>query len=522
MPRGIPLAIIALILLVTVAYANILGNQFTNWDDEHLIVKNKGVRAVDPLFLIGNFHIAYPPLTVFTHSLDHYFWGFNPVGYHLTDIALYALAVVAFFAICHTLLGNSWAGFLAAAIFALHPLHVESVAWLSSRKDGVGMLFYFLSFLAYLRGARGGQWRFIWLGALFYLCALWAKPFVITLPIAFLLYDFLIPRPRPTLARIVKTKLPYVIPLLITGLAAFCLDPRNEVRLPYHGGSAHITFLAMLKVMGDYLMMLMVPIRLSALYVVTLPSGIGDACCITSGFILLFLLLGAVMERNRRPLVTFCILWGFVSLLPVMQMVPTNIIKADRYLYLPSAAFCLFIGGWAASWRWSRWKLLPCAFVLGCLMLLTMARNAAWRDNFSLWGSVLALNPSNADAYNNLGIAYSRAAQYEEAERAIRKALELRSDFASAHNNLANVYRLTGRYDEAMKELGNAAGLARDIVYAASVYIGMGLIHEERGDYEKALEAYENASRLNPAYLDDSLIVKHREACREKVGGEKR
>jgi len=512
--------IIALVMLVFVAYANILGNFFTNWDDEHLIVKNKGIRSLDLLFLLRNFHISYPPLTVLSHSLDHLFWGFNPIGYHLTDIMLYALSVLTFFFICVCLLGDSRAGFLAGAIFLLHPLHVESVAWLSSRKDGLGMLFYLLGFLSYLHFSKAGGTRFIWLSALFYLCALWAKPFTVTLPLALVLYDLLLGTRRSRVAESIRNKLPYALPLLITALATVFLDPHNETSLPYHGGSAFITFLAVLKVMGHYLRMLLLPVRLSALYVVSLPSRLGEMSCVFPLLIWLALLAGAAAARKRSPVFCFCILWSILSLLPVLQIIPTNVIKADRYLYLPTAALSLLAGSWMAGRRSAalgRRTILIFTALLTCLMLLTISRNIVWESSFSLWRSVLALNPSNADAYNNLSIAYARIGMYQDAEDAARKALELRPGFASAHNNLANVYRLTGRNDEALVELQKAMELTKDIVYAGSVYIGMGLIYEQRGEYGKALDAYEKASQLSPVYLDDSVIIKHLELCKQKL-----
>ncbi|MCX6355803.1 MAG: tetratricopeptide repeat protein [Candidatus Aureabacteria bacterium] len=512
--------IIALVMLVCVAYANIPGNFFTNWDDEHLIVKNKGIRSLDLLFMLANFHISYPPLTVFSHALDHLYWGFNPIGYHLTDIMLYALSVLTFFYICLGLLRDSRAGFLAAAIFLLHPLHVESVAWLSSRKDGLGMLFYLLAFLSYIRFSRSGGARFIWLSALFYLCALWAKPFTVTLPLALVLYDLLLGPRRSRVAESIRNKLPYVLPLLITALATVFLDPHNETSLPYHGGSAFMTFLAVLKVMGDYLRMLLIPVRLNSLYVVSLPSRLGEMSCVFPLLIWLALLAGALAARKRSPIFSFCTLWAVLSLLPVLQIIPTNVVKADRYLYLPVAALSLLAGSWMSGRRSAfvgRGTILAITAMITCLMLLTISRNTVWGSSFSLWKSVLARNPSNADAYNNLSIAYARIGMYQDAEDAARKALELRPNFASAHNNLANVYRLTGRNDEALVELQKAMDLTKDIVYAASVYIGMGLIYEQRGEFGKALDAYGKASQLSPAYLDDSVIIRHRELCRQKL-----
>ncbi len=511
--------ILSLVILVVVAYTNILGNRFTNWDDEHLIVKNKAIRSLDPFFIVRNFHVTYPPLIVASHSLDYLFWRLNPVGYHLTDMLLYALAVLVFFFICQKLTDNQRAAFIAAAVFAVYPLHVESVTWLSSRKDGLGVLFYLLGFLAYLRsGERGGR-GFLWLSVLLYFCALWSRSLMITLPLALFVYDLLLSPVRRSFVKIVVNKLPFAVPLILTFLATVALDPHNEIRLAYHGGSPYATFLAMLKVLAGYLRMLLLPIELSTLYYVEIPSRLLKIPCLLALAVLLWLLFEALRGVRRWPLFSFSVFWAIVSLLPVLQIVPINVIKADRYLYLPTAALCLLFGAVVAESLLSRFRkltILLIAALVTTFTVLTVARNAVWRNSISLWESEVARGTNRADVYNNLGIAYTRRARYDEAEKTIKHALRLRPDFASAHNNLANVYRHTGRYDKALEELQMATGLTEDIVYAASGYISMGMVYEKKGEYDKALGAYRKASKLNPVYLDDSLLLERIRFCEKK------
>jgi len=511
------ISLISLIVLVLVVYGNILGNRFTNWDDEHLIVKNKAIRALDIPFIIKNFHLSYPPVPVISHCLDYLFWRLNPVGYHLTDLIIYALIALTFFCLSSALIGSREAAFAAAALFAVHPLHVESVAWLSSRKDGMGMLFYLLSFLAYLQSREGRGREFLWLSALFYLCAIWSKPLMITLPLALILYDVLLANQRCGLKGSILNKLPYLLPLLLTALATIFLDPHKDIHFSYHGGSMYNTFLAMSIVLGDYLRMLILPVNLSPLYLVEIPARVTEISCLLSLAAIAAMLVAAVAAGRRAALFSFCVSWGAVSLIPVLQLIPVNVIKADRYLYLPTAALCLLCGRAVASAllrpRFRRGALAACA-VVTLLAMLTIVQNAVWRDSASLWEAVIARNPESADAYNNLGIVYMQRGFYEDAEEILTHAVNLRRDFASAHNNLANVYRVTGRYDEALEEFNEAMGLTKDVVYSANVYIGIGMVHEARGEYGKALEAYEHAMRLNPVYLDDSLLREHIGACR--------
>ena len=525
------LLLASLVLLALVAYAGMLENRFTNWDDEHLIVRNTTIRSIDPLRLLRCFHLSYPPLTVFTHSLDYRFWGLNPVGYHLTDLFLYALIVAAFFFLAEQLTGDGRAAFAAGTLFAVHPVHVESVAWLSSRKDGVAMLCYLAAFLAYRASERGastdrgegahshrdagGGRGFLSLAALLYLGAVWAKPLMATLPLALLLYETAL-RGRP-LRRACRRLAAFAVPLVLTLLAALCLDPHNEIRLPWHGGSPAATARAVLRVGGDYLRMLVFPVRLNALCLVRIPPRCIEIRCLLP--LAAWALLAALAAKRRKTgrLFVFCLGWGVASLLPVLQFIPLNVIKADRYLYLPSAAFCLLSGAvWArAARRGMRggW-LAGLGAVAALFLVLTVARGTAWRDSVALWESSIAQDPANPDALNNLGIAYARERRYAEAEEALRRSLSLRPKSGSARNNLANVLILTGRHEEALRELEKAGNLEKDLVYAAQAHHTRGIAHEAMGDPARALEAYERALRLNPVYLDDAPLRARIRRCR--------
>jgi hypothetical protein len=382
------------------------------------------------------------------------------------------------------------------------------------------MLFYLLSFLAYVRSReRRGSGLFV-LSIFFYLFAVCSKPLMITLPLALILYDVLGDKRRIGLGRSILNKLPYALPLLLVALATVFLDPHRDMRFVYHGGGIYGTFRVMCVVLGDYLGMLVLPVNLSSLYLVELPSRVTEIRCLLPLVAIVALCAAAIAKRRDKGLFSFCVFWGAVSLLPVLQIVPMNVIKADRYLYLPSAAFSLICGSAVAGGLMRpRFRLVAAAVcaVVTLFAVLTMARNTVWRDSATLWGAVIAHSPESADAYNNLGIVYMRRRRYEEAEEMLKHALNLRPDFPSAHNNLANVYRLTGRYDEALAEFGRAMGLTRDAVYSANVYIGIGMVHEARGEYGRALEAYEKAAALNPVYLDDSLLVRRRDACRTNL-----
>jgi hypothetical protein len=382
------------------------------------------------------------------------------------------------------------------------------------------MLFYLLSFLTYVRGReKQGRGLFV-LSVCFYLFAICAKPLMITLPLALILYDVLGNGRRSNLRQSILNKLPYALPLLLIALATVFLDPHRDLRFAYHGGGIYGTLCAMCVVVGDYLRMLVLPVNLSSLYMVDMPSRLTDVRCLFPLAVVVTLFAVAVVRRMDKGLFSFCVFWGAVSLIPVIQIVPLNIIKADRYLYLPTAAFSLLCGRAIASGllrsRFRPWAAAVCA-VVTLFAVLTIERNTVWRDSATLWGDVIAHSPESADAYNNMGIVYMRRGRYEEAEEMLMQAVTLRPDFPSARNNLANVYRVTGRYDEALEEFGRAMGLTRDAVYSANVYIGIGMVHEARGEYAKALEAYDKAAKLNPVYLDDSLLVRHRDACRAKI-----
>jgi len=385
------------------------------------------------------------------------------------------------------------------------------------------MLFYMLALVAYLRSKGANGKSFIWLSALLYCIAIFAKPLMITLPLALILYDMTIGKkryPPCALKGILMRKLPYLVPLAALGLATAVLDPHNEMRAAYHGGGPSATFRAMTIVLGDYLRMLLFPVGLSPLYLVRIPMSFMKAPCLLSLAAIIAIAALAVRFRRERPLFSFCVFWAGASLLPVLQIVPVNVIKADRYLYLPTAALCLLFGGIFHSDAMRRWRFQCAAsfmIVLVAFTLLTISQNAVWHDSVSLWEMVLMRDPANADAYNNLGIACAEAGDYAGAEALFKQALALRPYYPSASNNLANLYRVTGRYEEALKELQKAMDLTTDIVYSASAYMNMGLVYEAQGRYAEALEFFEKAARINPVYLDDSTLREHIDGCRSLI-----
>ncbi|GEM_PF-2914076 len=552
--HGLPALLV--ILAGFLAYASALTGDFTNWDDNWLITGNPWIReaswenvstildpTVDPeiRYELGG---EYLPVRDLSYLLDHALFGLRPAGFHATNVALHLLVSVLFYLLVWRLSKNVLLALASALLFAVHPLHVESVAWLSSRKDLLAGVFYLAGLLAWNRFRRAGGpatgWP--WFAATFacYVLASTSKYMAITLPAALLLHDWLLFRPRPAgWKRRLLLPLAWTAPFfLFTGLFArfvvLEIASRGLIR-DWYGGSAWATLLTVFNVMREYVVAIFLPQNLQACVdhpVTTSP----DAPTILSALFLaalagfgIWVLARAVLrERDAGPkarLGAFAVLFFFVAISPVSNVLfPMGTLYADRYLYLPLAGGPLVLGGlfaWAMQRAWrtpaSRRRILAGGAV-GALVLIvasfglkTFTYSRVWRDSEALWTDVLGkAGEGHHTAHFNLGIhATERAAKagpsgsraiLAEAKGHLEKALETRHesyfyDYARVHAAIGHVLDLGGETDAAIRSYDRALEINETNIETAPT------------EYTRAGERLSRASILN-----------HRGSALEKKG----
>jgi len=520
-----------LIALVTfAAFLPTLQNQFVTWDDGKNFLENAHYRGLGWTHIrwMWTTHLGhYIPLTWMTLGLDYLLWGMNPFGYHLTSLLLHAANAVVFFFVVHRILtlalpspserGHALAvaaGF-AALVFAIHPLRVESVAWVTERRDVLSGLFYLSAILMYLRacerGARGRGWY--WAAVGLFAGALLSKSMVVNLPFVLLILD-VYPLRRlggfvgwwsEPARRIYIEKIPFV--LLAAAASAIAVMAQSSVHAA--ASLAQLSVPGRLAVaaygLGFYPRKMVVPVNLSPLY--ELPRTVDP---MAPPFILSYALVLAIMAivlalRRRVPGLPAAWVAYVVVLLPVLGIFQSGPqIAADRYTYLAGLGGAILAGaGLLSCWRTSRTSktgtptTLPIAGVATCVVVglgaLTWNQAQVWHDSEKLWTHALARDPQSSIAENNLGVVRADQSKLAEAIEHYQRALQMRPDYADAYFNLGNALFQQGKVAEASDHYRQALAIKRD---HARAHNNWGVVLARQGKLAEAGDHFQAALHI--------------------------
>src|SRR5437899_3225622 len=526
-----------LIALVTfAAFLPTLQNQFVTWDDGKNFLENAHYRGLGWTHIrwMWTTHLGhYIPLTWMTLGLDYLLWGMNPFGYHLTSLLLHAANAVVFFFVVHRILtlaqpspserGHALAvaaGF-AALVFAIHPLRVESVAWVTERRDVLSGLFYLSAILMYLRacerGARGRGWY--WAAVGLFAGALLSKSMVVNLPFVLLILD-VYPLRRlggfvgwwsEPARRIYIEKIPFV--LLAAAASAIAVMAQSSVHAA--ASLAQLSVPGRLAVaaygLGFYPRKMVVPVNLSPLY--ELPRTVNPGAM---PFILSYALVLAIMAivlalRRRVPGLPAAWVAYVVVLLPVLGFFQSGPqIAADRYTYLAGLGGAILAGaGLLSCWRTSRTSktgtptTLPIAGVATCVVVglgaLTWNQAQVWHDSEKLWTHALARDPQSSIAENNLGVVRADQSKLAEAIEHYQRALQMRPDYADAYFNLGNALLQQGKLAEASDHYRQVLAIKRD---HARAHNNWGVVLARQGKLAEAGDHFQAALHIGPDNAD--------------------
>ena len=502
--------LLLLVIISLAVFSVTLGHDFiTTWDDDKYVTTNQIIRQVSlqnlraafSSFTLGN----YAPLHHLSYMLDYAIGGVNPLVYHLHNIILHTLNGILFYLLLRKTEGDSRIAFIAAFIFLMHPVQVETVAWVSQRKNLLCMTLFLLSFLTYVNFLTEGKRTLYCLSVAFFAMALLAKSVALFLPLLLLAYDLLRSERRDRW--VVLNKIPYLVLGIACGIVAMIsqLPEQGGGRSGYYGGSPYATALTMIPVFCRYLYNLLWPFNLSADYLVpikTAPDGEVVLCAILLAALALLAFYGA--RRNRAC--AFWIIAALLAILPVAQLVPIVTLMNDRYLYFPMLGIATLLAGIIAflADRGKAAKLA--ALLLGVCLLtlpwLTWQRAGVWQNGFTLWQDVLHKTPANHIAMTSLGDTFRETGNRDEALRLYRQALELNPDYFIALNNISNLLLETDQLAEAD---GYLMRLIRTYPKYPKGFEMLGILREFSGDLAGAESAYTQALHLKPD-LGESLI----------------
>jgi energy-converting hydrogenase Eha subunit A len=510
-------------LLTFLVYLPALRNEFVYWDDNLYIFENPYIRSLDAAFFrwaFLGFHVSnWHPLTWVSHAVDYALWGLNPLGHHLTNILLHAvntalvvlLALKLFEIVRERSTQNGPASFLndrttmiaagvTGLLFGIHPVHVESVAWVAERKDLLCALFFLMSIMAYVKAVRrmghGAESERLTLGAMlpalcFFILALLSKPMAVTLPVVLLILDWY-PFGR---VRSLKTawstgveKLPLVFLSLLSSLLTVLAQRAGSSMVSLKIVPLSIRLPVAVQSLVLYLRKMLLPLNLTPLY--AYPK---DVSLFSHPYVLALLLVAgitsacAVLARKEK---FYLSVWGLyvVMLIPVLGIIQVgNQPLADRYTYLPSIGPFL-VAGLGAAWISEKIfrdekreifikgvSVFTGFMLVFCLSYMTVHQIALWRDSVSLWTAVIEKEPEGVPlAYNNRGMVFLKVGQFNKAIPDFDKAIALDPSYAKAYYNRGSAFEQMGDFDKAIADYKRTIALD-PLYYEAYYYLDQAL-----------------------------------------------
>ena len=510
---------ISLAVLTWVVFGQLLQYDFINYDDPRYVYENtnitSGLTIGGIAWAFSHIHsMNWHPLTTISHMLDCQLYGLKPGAHHFTNVLLHSIVAILLLLVLQRMTGDPsgtgsiWRSAFVAAVFAIHPLRVESVAWIAERKDVLSGVFFMLTLLTYFRYVRvrsiGHYLTVLFMFALGLMC----KPMLVTLPFVLLVLDYWpLGRIRgqksdvsghENLVMLVVEKIPLVGLSAISSVVTF-LAQRGAVgwteQLPVLAriNNAVVTYAA-------YMWQMLWPVKLAVFYPhpeSRLPLWEIILCLL----LLIGITAAAVVLRKSRPYFITGWLWYLGMLVPVIGLVQVGWQgRADRYTYLPQIGLYIAIT-WGiadvtAAWRWQREILTAgTAIVVGLLSWRASVQASYWRDSETLFTHALAVTSNNDVAENNLGIVFLQKGNLDEAISLLQAAVDLRPENSPAHENLAKALLQKGQVTDALVHYRRLLELQPDNIEVHNI---VGTVLIQQGQAREAVEEWQKVLAIQP------------------------
>ena len=496
-----------LVVITWLVFGQTIRYDFVNYDDNEYVYANPEITSgLTPHGIIYSFSGRHArnwhPLTTLSHMLDCQLWGVHAGGHHFTNVVLHTIAVVLLFLVLKQMTGAIWQSAFVAALFAIHPLRVESVAWISERKDVLSAVFFMLTLGTYVHYARSPSLgRYLTMSIMFAL-GLMSKPMLVTLPFILLLLDYW-PLKRFTEGlsskRLILEKIPLFTLSAAAGVATLFLQ-RSSL--------AVVEKLPLVSRIGNglvscviYVKQMIWPVGLAVFY----PHP-GDQLPIWEIGLAIVLLgmvsAGVIALRHKRPYLVTGWFWYLIMLLPVIGLIQVGSQgHADRYTYLPQIGLYLLVA-WAITDALTSRLQRRILAVTACVAVIALAWRAQvqasyWRNGESVWGHALAVTSGNFMAHDGLGEQLAKRGRLDEAIDQFQKALSIAPGYREIETNLMLALTKKGRTDEAIAHL---QALLKGDPNDAQMHYNLGNALQKKGDSQGAIAAYEKAISIQGRY----------------------
>ena len=495
---------ICLAVLTWIVFGQTLWHDFINYDDPRYVYENtkitSGLSVSGIAWAFTHIHsMNWHPLTTISHMLDCQLYALRPGWHHFTNVLLHTIAVLLLFLALQQMTGAFWQSAFVAAVFAIHPLRVESVAWIAERKDVLSGVFFMLMLLAYVHYVRSPSVRRYLVVVFVLACGLMSKPMLVTLPFVLLLLDYWpLDRIRGQLRRRMLEKIPLIALSAISSIATFVAQKgavgwTEQLPILERIDNAVVSY-------GLYIWQMLCPLRLAVFY--PHPENrlpLWEIIC--SLLFLISISVVAIALRKQRPYLITGWFWYLGMLVPVIGLVQVGWQgRADRYTYLPQIGLYIAVT-WAAAdltalWRHRRAIVSTAAtLAVGLLSLRAWAQTSYWRDSETLFKHALAVTTNNDVAENNLGIVYLQQAKLDKAISLLQAAVNLRPDNTPAHENLAKALLQKGEVADALIHYQKLLELQPNNIEVHNI---VGTVLIQHGRIREGVEEWQNVLAIQP------------------------
>jgi len=510
----VPLICFLLASATFIVYVQVRHSEFVNYDDYDYVTGNQHVQGGLNLENIkwafstvtaANWH----PLTMLSHTLDCQLFGLNPKWHHLVNLLFHIINTLLLFLVLQNMTGALWRSAFVAGLFALHPLHVESVAWMAERKDVLSTMFWFLTMAGYLRYVRGGGAKWYMVTLFLFALGLMAKPMLVTLPFVLLLLDYwplnrLTYYPPSAIRYPLLEKLPFFVLSAASSVITFYVQRSSGAMmrigllpLSIRIANAPVSYV-------KYILKMFWPAKLAVPYSY---AGVSLSywVAIAAGAGLLILTIVAILSASKHRYLPVGWFWYLGTLVPVIGLVQVgDQALADRYTYIPLTGLFIIIA-------WSLPELLAgrqhrnivlgasAAGVLTALSICTYIQASHWHSSVTLFEHTLAVTTKNYVAHNNLGYALQSEGKLDEAMVHYRKSLDIYPAYEHALYNAGAVLHLKGKLDDAISYYRKVLSVKPDYTDA---HYSLGAALKAQGKTDEAISHFNRTIKLRPDYTE--------------------
>jgi regulator of sirC expression with transglutaminase-like and TPR domain len=530
---------LALAILTVITFWSLKDCGFINFDDDHYVYENAFVQSglnwnsivqafsSELVERSSNWH----PLTWLSLMLDYQIFGLNPHGYHLINLLFHVMNTILLFLILYRMTKKLWPSAFVAALFAIHPLHVESVAWIAERKDVLSTFFWMLTMGAYSYYVEHPGFRRYFLVLLFFILGLMAKPMLVTLPFVLLLLDywplqrFQEIKPDHKVQAVKETlevkkpadseykwsliypllweKVPLFVLAILSSIVTYIAQQKvgavqsiEALPLGVRIGNALISYIA-------YIGKMIWPSNLAVLY--PHPRLLVPWHVLGSVFLLIAITLIVIWRAKKLPYLATGWLWYIGALVPVIGIVQVgDQAMADRYTYISLIGLFIMMA-WGVPDLLKKWNhrkeilLTSSALSILCLSIITWTQVGYWQNSITLYDHTLKVTDYNLPIYINRGAVYNGLGNYRQAIEDLNRVIEIKPGYAEVYINRGAAYNGLGNYKQAIEDCDRAIKIKPGY---AEAYTNRGNAYYGLGNYRQAIEDYDRAIKIKPGLAE--------------------